>query len=133
MRLSTDTPGDYTLLDLAADAAGLMTVLGIEHADVLGWSMGADVAKGLAVRYPGKIRRLVLYAASRGGPDNVPPSAETLKKITDTSRSRRRRCKAKVTPGATLVEMEGGHGVMYQDPEAFSSSSSSKRDITVLK
>ena len=197
MGLSTDAPGDYTLLDLADDTAGLMTALGIERADVLGFSMGADVAKGFAVRYPAKVARLVLYAASRGGPDDVPPTPENLKKITDPSGTPQERGRrlistlfpaqwlkdhpdprayfpipkehsaaasmkkqekamstpmetdgrlqtiacpvllitgdedvltppqnsellAKVIPGAKLVKMAGGHGIMYQDPEAFS-------------
>jgi pimeloyl-ACP methyl ester carboxylesterase len=57
---------------MASDAAGLLTALGIESAHVLGWSMGAMVAEQLAISYPQRVRKLVLYGASI---DNEPVMA----------------------------------------------------------
>ena len=82
----TDDPGGaYRFSQLADDTAGLIKALGLGRPDVLGWSMGGDVALDLAVRYPGEVRRLVSYAGSAGGPKAVPMSRKTLAVMTDMS------------------------------------------------
>jgi pimeloyl-ACP methyl ester carboxylesterase len=82
----TDDPkGAYPFSQLADDTAGLIKALGYERLDVLGWSMGGDVAIDLAVRYPTVVSRLVAYAGSAGGPTAVPPSPQALAVFTDTS------------------------------------------------
>jgi pimeloyl-ACP methyl ester carboxylesterase len=73
----------------ADDTAGLMDALNISQADVLGWSMGADVAQELALRHPGKVNRLILYAGSAGGNESVPASPAVIEKLTNTSGSAR--------------------------------------------
>lgn len=73
----------------ADDAAGLMDALNIGRADVLGWSMGADVAQELVLRHPGKVNRLILYAGSPGGNESVPASPAVIEKLTNTSGSAR--------------------------------------------
>jgi len=65
-----DAPVSIELM--ASDAAGLLTALDIESAHVLGWSMGAMVAEQLAISYPQRVRKLVLYGASI---DNEPVMA----------------------------------------------------------
>jgi 3-oxoadipate enol-lactonase len=52
---------------LAADAVGLMDSLGIESAHVYGVSMGGMVAQEMAVRYPHRVRGLILGATTPGG------------------------------------------------------------------
>jgi 3-oxoadipate enol-lactonase len=53
---------DYTPADMAADAIGVLDALGIEQADVLGYSLGGAIAQELAIAQPERVRSLVLYA-----------------------------------------------------------------------
>jgi pimeloyl-ACP methyl ester carboxylesterase len=48
---------------MADDIAALITYLNMERADLLGYSMGANVALQAAIRHPQKIRRLVVISA----------------------------------------------------------------------
>lgn len=57
----------YSMADYADDAAALMDSQGWENAHVVGVSFGGMVAQELALRHPGKIRRLVLACTSPGG------------------------------------------------------------------
>jgi pimeloyl-ACP methyl ester carboxylesterase len=82
----TDDPGGaYQFSQLADDTAGLIKALGFDHMDVLGWSMGGDIAIELTVRYPTLVSRLVSYAGSAGGPESVPMSKKTLAVMMDMS------------------------------------------------
>ena len=65
-RSSTARPG-LSMGDLAADAVGLMDALGIESAHVYGLSMGGMIAQELALRFPHRVRALVLGCTSPGG------------------------------------------------------------------
>jgi 3-oxoadipate enol-lactonase len=58
--LSDAPPGDYSLDDLVADAAGLMDRLGLTGAVFVGLSIGGLVAQGLAAARPDLVRALVL-------------------------------------------------------------------------
>jgi len=82
----TDDPGGaHRLSQLADDTAGLIKALGFSKVDVLGWSMGGDVALDLTVRYLAEVRRLVSYAGDAGGSHAIPMSKETLAVMTDMS------------------------------------------------
>ena len=52
---------------LAGYVAGLMKVIGIPRAAVLGWSMGGFVAQRLAIDHPGRVSRLILAGTNPGG------------------------------------------------------------------
>ncbi len=54
---------------LADDIAALLTQIGIEKADIFGWSLGAGVALQTAIRHPEVVRKLVLASVTynRGG------------------------------------------------------------------
>jgi pimeloyl-ACP methyl ester carboxylesterase len=57
-----DRPIDVRLM--AGDIAALITHLGLDKADVVGYSLGGAVALLTAIRYPDKVRRLVSASAN---------------------------------------------------------------------
>ena len=57
---------DYSITQLANDAAGLLDALNIDKADVLGWSMGSYIAEELALVHPYKVNSLILYGSGPG-------------------------------------------------------------------
>ena len=56
----------YTLSDMAADAVGLLDVLGIDSAHVVGVSMGGAIAQTMAIEYPARVRSLVSMMSTTG-------------------------------------------------------------------
>ena len=85
MGYTTTSEKPFSIELFADDAAGLMDALEISRANVLGWSMGADIAQELALRHPEKVGRLILYAGTCGGNESVPAAPEILDQMTDTS------------------------------------------------
>ncbi|MDQ1558038.1 MAG: hypothetical protein QOD32_1098 [Pyrinomonadaceae bacterium] len=63
---------------LAATVAKLLDALGIEHAHVLGASLGGFVAQEFALQFPQRTESLVLCCTSAGGERHVPPDAAVL-------------------------------------------------------
>jgi len=57
---TTQAPSGYDWQTLAEDAVRLLDHLGIERAAVLGHSWGGHVASNLAMRFPGRVSRLVM-------------------------------------------------------------------------
>lgn len=49
---------------LADDIAALLDHLGLDQADLVGYSLGAGVALQVAIRHPGRVRRLAALSAS---------------------------------------------------------------------
>lgn len=52
----------YDVEEVADDIAGILDVIGVGSADVVGFSMGGTIAQALAIRHPGRVKRLVLLA-----------------------------------------------------------------------
>jgi pimeloyl-ACP methyl ester carboxylesterase len=73
MGATTGGTEDWTIDRFADDTAGMIQLLGIKAANVLGWSLGGDVALSLAVRHPEIVKKLVVYAGDCGGPEKVKP------------------------------------------------------------
>jgi pimeloyl-ACP methyl ester carboxylesterase len=70
--------GPYSISMMADDLASLLDSLKIPQAHVLGISMGGFIAQDFALRYPQKVKRLILVATSAGGPDHVPMAPDVL-------------------------------------------------------
>jgi pimeloyl-ACP methyl ester carboxylesterase len=56
-----------TFAGLADEVARFMAAIELPRADLLGWSMGGFVAQQLAIRHPGRVRKLVLAGTNPGG------------------------------------------------------------------
>ena len=56
-------PATLRFETMADDIAGLIGHLGLEHADVFGYSLGGGVALRLAIQHPHLVRRLALLSA----------------------------------------------------------------------
>jgi len=67
--------------ELAADAVGLLDELGIASAHVYGVSMGGMIAQEVALRFPERVRGLVLGCTSPGGPRAVRPTFRELRAV----------------------------------------------------
>lgn len=57
----------YSMADYADDAVALMDEIGWQNAHVMGVSFGGMVGQEMAIRYPQKVRKLVLACTSSGG------------------------------------------------------------------
>jgi pimeloyl-ACP methyl ester carboxylesterase len=63
--LSGDVTGvNYSLSDMAADTAGLIDVLGLKPAHVVGHSMGGMIAQRVAIEFPESVSTLTLFATN---------------------------------------------------------------------
>jgi pimeloyl-ACP methyl ester carboxylesterase len=82
---STDNGQPFDIAELADDAARVIEMLGIERANVLGWSMGGFIAQTLAVQQPGRINKLILLSTDPGGSDADRASAAVWSKLIDMS------------------------------------------------
>ena len=72
----------YTLDDMADDAVGLLSALGIDKAHICGASMGGGIAQILAYRHPSRVLSLISIMSSTGNPDLPRPKPEILKLMT---------------------------------------------------
>jgi pimeloyl-ACP methyl ester carboxylesterase len=61
---TADVDRPLTYEQMADDTAALARELGVEHADVVGYSMGGATALQVAIRHPELVRRLVVMSAS---------------------------------------------------------------------
>ena len=56
----------YTLNDMARDTVGLMDALGIDHAHVIGASMGGMIAQIVAIEHPERVKSLTSIMSTSG-------------------------------------------------------------------
>ncbi|KUJ82656.1 alpha/beta hydrolase [Microbulbifer flavimaris] len=80
-RIGLDPGAPYTLGDMAADAVGLLDLLEIENAHVVGASMGGMIAQVMAAEYPQRLRSLTSIMSSSGAPDLPEPEPEALEAL----------------------------------------------------
>lgn len=70
---SSDTAVSTTYETMSDDVIGVMDAVGIERADVVGWSDGGILGLDLARRYPDRIHKVVAFGANRS-PDGADPA-----------------------------------------------------------
>jgi pimeloyl-ACP methyl ester carboxylesterase len=79
---TADIDRPLTYEQMADDTAALLRHLGIEQADVFGFSMGGGVALQVAVRHPDVVRKLVVASASYTSDGMHPELLEMIPTIT---------------------------------------------------
>ena len=74
LKIPVDAP--YKLHDMALDVIGLMNVLGIKSAHLVGASMGGMIAQEIAISFPERVRSLTSIMSTTGNPKVPPPTRE---------------------------------------------------------
>jgi len=123
---TTASDKKFSIELFTADTSGFMEALNIKSANILGWSMGTYVAQELALNYPGKVNRLILYAADCGGKEAIPSSPEITAILMDTSgtpRDRGERLIGLILPERWLEKNPDPRMYMQTMTEAASSQS----------
>jgi pimeloyl-ACP methyl ester carboxylesterase len=74
--LSSKPTTPYSIELMAEDTKVVMDAAGIDSAHVYGISMGGMIAQRLALKYPERIRSLILGCTTSGGTNHIQPSAD---------------------------------------------------------
>lgn len=88
--------------ELAGDAVRLLDALGLDSAHVYGLSMGGMIAQELAIRFPDRVRALVLGATTHGGPRATMPSGKAAAAL--STRGAPAQLRAELVAGALFTE-----------------------------
>jgi pimeloyl-ACP methyl ester carboxylesterase len=76
-----------TVGEMADDTIALIRSLGIERADLLGWSMGGYIAQRVAIKAPRLVGRLILASTDPGSPAAVEPAERVVRTLTEPAES----------------------------------------------
>ena len=79
---TTDIDRPITYANLADDVAAFMEAIGLEQADVFGYSMGAAAGLQFAIRHPAKVRKLVAASVAYDAEGWQPAFKEFLPQLT---------------------------------------------------
>lgn len=72
---------------MAVSTVGLIRRLNLGKPDILGWSMGGQVALTIVARHGDKVDRVIVAAGHAGGPHVVTPTSDALGQLTGTTRN----------------------------------------------
>jgi pimeloyl-ACP methyl ester carboxylesterase len=75
---SDRTTGPYSLRQMAEDTIAVMDAAKLKLASVYGLSLGAMIAQYVALRYPDRVRSLVLGASTPGGSTHELPEPDVM-------------------------------------------------------
>ena len=81
--LSAAPESGYTAEDHAPDVAGVISELGLQHAVVIGHSMGGATAAATAAHFPALVRALVLEDPPWGGPPEALSDEQKAARVSD--------------------------------------------------
>jgi 3-oxoadipate enol-lactonase len=127
----------YTMADVAADAAGLLEIVGWQSCRVVGASFGGMVAQEFAVTHPSRVERLALACTSAGGEGGssyplqklleLPPGQRVAAELTlADSRWDQRWLEAHPADRAIAAQLTGA-GQDQQDPAALAAHAAQLR------
>lgn len=71
----------YTLADMAEDAAGLIAEIGLDSAHIVGASMGGMIGQALAARHPERVRTLTSIMSTTGASRVGRPAFSTWRRM----------------------------------------------------
>src|SRR5919107_2819080 len=108
----------YTYQQIADDAAGLLDALKIPKADVMGYSLGSEIAQQLTVSHPDNVNRLILVAATCGGKDGIPKPSEFKKSMAEIVNKTLNNISISQEEMKSLVSASLGSGWIRLHPES---------------
>jgi pimeloyl-ACP methyl ester carboxylesterase len=108
----------YTYQQLANDTAGLLDVLKIPIADVMGYSLGSYLAQQLTMMYPDKVNSLILVGSSCGGKDHTPKPPEFIELQSDVVNKSLNNIPLTAEEIKSLVSASLGSGWIKLHPES---------------
>jgi pimeloyl-ACP methyl ester carboxylesterase len=79
---TADIPREITSENLADDVAGMLDYLKIPRADLIGYSMGGEVAMQCAIRHPDKVRKAVIISSALRSDGMVAGAFESISQLT---------------------------------------------------
>ncbi len=78
----SDTPDKrFSIETMAEDTVGLMDLLGVDRAHIMGVSMGGMIAQEIAISFPERVNKLVLASTYPGGEDMKVITEDMRKKL----------------------------------------------------
>ncbi|MEI6186449.1 MAG: alpha/beta hydrolase, partial [Dehalococcoidia bacterium] len=78
----------YTSEMMTGDIVGLLDATGIGATNVFGVSMGGMIAQEFTLRYPGRVKSLILGCTTCGGPNSVRSTPEATAFLFDPERAK---------------------------------------------
>jgi pimeloyl-ACP methyl ester carboxylesterase len=80
----SDVPEDaYSIEQMAADTAAVLTAAGHSSAHVVGASLGGVIAQRFALTYPDRLRSLVLICTTPGGRNSARPTEDVMRALAE--------------------------------------------------